>query len=68
MEPNGDENTVRAYGEGGTAVLNCVAAGVLFKQPTGGLRPSQIHAMAIAIHLSKTDKMDYSYKDDSCRV
>ena len=32
--------------------------------PTGSVTPTQIHAMACAIHIDRTDRMDYRFKDD----
>ena len=32
--------------------------------PTGSVTPTQIHAMECAIHMSRTDRMDYRFKDD----
>ena len=32
--------------------------------PTGSVTPTQIHGMACAIHMNRTDRMDYRFKDD----
>lgn len=37
---------------------------VYARNPTGSVTPTQIHAMGCAIHMSRTDKMDYGFKDD----
>jgi len=40
---------------------------VVLSRPTGGVSDTQIQAMALAIHNSRTDKMDYRFKDDMPR-
>lgn len=41
---------------------------VILSEPTGSVRDEQIHAMAIAIHNQKTNKMDYTFKNDNCHL